>query len=86
MSETKCCQTLLLCAAALANSSLPRMTAFIDKQLEQITSPNGGAATECLAWCEAVTELLNAVKKRGPGCSVFLQVCKVFHQFFFRCS
>ncbi|XP_026474548.1 uncharacterized protein LOC113378231 [Ctenocephalides felis] len=71
LSETKCCQTLLLCAAALANASLPRMSTFNDNT--QVMSPNSVAVTESLAWCEAATELLKAVKRRGPGCSVFLQ-------------
>lgn len=72
LSETKCCQTLLLCAAALANASLPRMSNFNENA--QVMSPNSVAVTESLAWCEAATELLKAVKRRGPGCSVFLQV------------
>ncbi|XP_053616106.1 uncharacterized protein insc [Plodia interpunctella] len=67
LTRTECCQLLLLCTACLVN---------LVRELELEKSedkPGGSDIVEVLTRHRTVERLLEAVKKRGPSISVFLQ-------------
>ncbi|XP_026486382.2 uncharacterized protein LOC113393615 [Vanessa tameamea] len=67
LSRTDCCQLLLLCTACLVN--LVR-----ELELEKKQDTNTGAdIVEVLMKNKTLDRLLDAVKRRGPNLSVFLQ-------------
>lgn len=77
LSRTECCQLLLLCTACLVN--LVRELE-LEKKDDDVTTRSD--IVEVITKHRTVERLLDAVKRRGPNISVFLQVsshsqCKV---------
>ncbi|XP_023942718.1 uncharacterized protein LOC112049150 [Bicyclus anynana] len=66
LSRTDCCQLLLLCTACLVN--LVR-----ELELERKEDTNGSDIVSVITQHRTVERLLDAVKRRGPNISVFLQ-------------
>lgn len=69
LSRTECCQLLLLCTACLVN--LVRELE-LEKKDDDVT--NRSDIVEVITKHRTVERLLDAVKRRGPNISVFLQV------------
>lgn len=67
LSRTECCQLLLLCVACLVN--LVR-----ELELERKEEEMQSDIVEVFTNHRTVERLLDAVKRRGPNISVFLQV------------
>ena len=72
LSRTECCQLLLLCTACLVN--LVRELELEKKEDDK----NDSDIIEVLNKHKTVERLLDAVKRRGPNISVFLQVSVLF--------
>lgn len=70
LSRTECCQLLLLCTACLVN--LVRELEL--EKREDDTSAAKSDIVEVFTKNRTVERLLDAVKRRGPNISVFLQV------------
>ncbi|CAK1542699.1 unnamed protein product [Leptosia nina] len=66
LSRTECCQLLLLCTACLVN--LVR-----ELELEKDEQTNNSDIVDVLTKNRTVERLLDAIKRRGPNISVFLQ-------------
>ncbi|KAJ8728850.1 hypothetical protein PYW07_006546 [Mythimna separata] len=68
LSRTDCCQLLLLCTACLVN--LVRELELVKKEEDVATSSD---IVDVITRHRTVERLLEAVKRRGPNISVFLQ-------------
>lgn len=68
ITRTSCCQLLLLCTACIVN-----LARTVETQNEEDNTENKCDMIEILAKYNTIVKLLEAVKRRGPNISVFLQ-------------
>ncbi|CAG9130350.1 unnamed protein product [Plutella xylostella] len=68
LSRTSCCQLLLLCTACLVN-----LVRELELERKEGEGREGSDVVEAITKHRTVERLLDAVKRRGPNISVFLQ-------------